>query len=337
VPDPVRTDVLVYGAGAIGQYLGARLAAAGQQVTLIARPRVVDAVRAQGMRITELDGSRSTLEAGAVHADTGLAGGIEPRLVLLTVKSTGTREAALDLGRWLPARTPVISFQNGVDNAQAITEAAPALEVIAGMVPYNVVQESPGVVHRTTSGELAAARCATTSAWLDAFHRARLPLVLSDDIRAVQWGKLLLNLNNPINALAGVPLREELLDRGFRRALAALQDETLRVLAVAGIAPAQVTPVKPAWIPHLLRLPTPIFRVLAKRMVAIDPAARSSMYDDRVAGRTTEIDALCGAVVRLATAHGVAAPLNRAMKAEIEGIAAGQFRTSAQLLAALGL
>jgi 2-dehydropantoate 2-reductase len=85
------------------------------------------------------------------------------------------------------------------------------------------------------------------------------------------------------------------------------------VLAKAGIAPAAVGAVKPAMLSSLLRLPTPLFRIVAARMLRIDPKARSSMADDLQLGRPTEIDALCGAVVELAREHGVDAPLNRRM------------------------
>ena len=102
-----------------------------------------------------------------------------------------------------------------------------------------------------------------------------LELQLRDDMPAVQWGKLLLNLNNPINALSGLPLREQLLDRGYRSLLAPMQQEALNALRHAGIHPARVTPLPAAWLPHLLRLPTPLFRFLAARMLRIAPQARS--------------------------------------------------------------
>lgn len=86
--------------------------------------------------------------------------------------------------------------------------------------------------------------------------------------------------------------------------------ETLAVLARAGIAPAKMSPLPPAWVPALLRLPTPLFRIVAARMLRIDDQARSSMADDLARGRPTEVDAIHGEVQRLAVAHGLDAPLN---------------------------
>lgn len=129
----------------------------------------------------------------------------------------------------------------------------------------------------------------------------------------MQWAKLLLNLNNPVNALSGQPLRDELLQRGYRRALAALQEEALDLLDASHRAVAQITPLPPRRLLTLLRMPTFVFRLAAARMLRIDAKARSSMADDLAQGRTTEIDALCGEVVRLARALGRSAPLNQRM------------------------
>jgi 2-dehydropantoate 2-reductase len=91
--------------------------------------------------------------------------------------------------------------------------------------------------------------------------------------------------------------------------------EGLQVLRAAGIVPAQLTVLPASRLPWVLRLPTPLFRLLASRMLRIDALARSSMADDLAMGRATEIDELCGAIVRLAQQAGVAAPLNERMAA----------------------
>jgi 2-dehydropantoate 2-reductase len=181
------------------------------------------------------------------------------------------------------------------------------------MVPFNVAELAPGHLHRGTSGELAADDHPALAAWRPLFAAAGLPLTLHADLQPVQWAKLLLNLNNPVNALSGLPLRAQLLDRDCRIVTAALQEEALRVLRAARIAPARITPVPPRLMPTVLRLPTPLFRLIAAASLRIDERARSSMADDLARGRPTEIDALCGEIVRLAQAHGGDAPLNRRM------------------------
>jgi 2-dehydropantoate 2-reductase len=305
--------VLVMGAGNIGCFVGGQLAAAGAQVSFVVRPRVHTALVQRGLTLSDLDGSHRHLPASALRLLAGVPQGEAFALVLLTVKSGATATAAAELAAALPPGTLVLSLQNGVDNAAIAQAAAPSLRVLPGMVPYNIAEEGPGRYHRGTTGRLAAQDDAALQPWLPGFAHAGLPLELHADLRPVLWGKLLLNLNNPVNALSGLPLRDQLLDRGYRRCLAGLMEETLGVLARAGVQPAPVSPVPPRWLPALLRLPTPLFRLLAARMLRIDARARSSMADDLRLGRTSEIDALCGAVVRLAQAHGLRAPRNQHM------------------------
>ncbi|SFE06695.1 2-dehydropantoate 2-reductase [Paracidovorax konjaci] len=327
---------IVMGAGAVGLYVGGRLAAAGQAVTLVGRPRILGAVAQAGLRVSDLEGLDAQVPAQALrlaHAPDAI-GPAGPATVLLCVKGGATVQAARALAAALPAGTPVVSLQNGVDNVARIAAQAPALRAIGAMVPYNVVLRGTHV-HRATTGSIHLQRDPATAALADAFRAAGLAAVLADDIRAVQWGKLLLNLNNPVNALSDLPLREELQDRDCRRVFAALQAEALRAMARAGIRPAKVAPVPPALLPHVLRLPDALFARLARRMLRIDPAARSSMWDDLQAGRPTEIDDLCGAVVRLAAAHGVPAPCNERMCALLGG--PRQRLTGAQMRRALGI
>ena len=305
---------IVLGAGAIGCYVGGRLAAHGQAVTLVGRAHALQPIAAQGLRVSDLDGFDRTVPATALRLAATLAEAAPgaDSIVLLCVKSGATESAARELAAACAPGTPVVSLQNGVDNVARVQALAPGLNVLAGMVPYNVVLRGAHV-HRATAGHLQLQRDAATERVAPVLAAAGLATVLPPDIRAVQWGKLLLNLNNPVNALSDLPLRQELLDRDCRRVFAALQTEALGVMARAGIQPAQVTAVSPTLLPHVLRLPNWLFTRLAKRMLQIDATARSSMWDDLEAGRVTEIDALCGAVVRLAAQQGMAAPLNARM------------------------
>jgi len=303
--------VAVMGAGSVGCYIGGRLQAAGATVHLVGRPRVLAALRQHGLTLSDRDAAPAHLPASSLHLHELPPQGMA--LVLLCVKSGATAEAAAQLAARLAPGTPVLSLQNGVANAQVAAAAAPGLTCLAGMVPFNVAETGPGHFHRGTWGELAATDHPALRPWLPVFAAAGLPLQLHADLRPVQWAKLLLNLNNPVNALSGLPLRAQLLDRDCRVVLAALQTEALAALAVEGLVPARLTPLPPRVLPHVLRLPTALFRRVAARMLRIDEQARSSMADDLALGRPTEIDAICGAVVRLAARHGLQAPANQAM------------------------
>jgi 2-dehydropantoate 2-reductase len=328
---------IVLGAGVIGCYVGGRLAAAGQAVTLVGRPRLTEAMALQGLTVSDLDGYRAHVAPQQLRLANSLAAGwpaapdTEPTVVLLCVKGGATASAARELAACCPAGTVVLSLQNGVENVARIKAEAPQLVALAGMVPYNVVMPGPTQVHRATTGTLRLARHPVTEAMLPLMAAAGLPTALSDDMRAVQWGKLLLNLNNPINALSGLPLREQLLQRDYRRVLATLQAEALAALDAAGITPAQVASAAPRVLPHILRLPDWLFTRVAARLLRIDASARSSMWDDLQQGRGTEIDDLSGAVVRLAACHGVTAPRNAAITGLVMAHRAGQRWTGAAL------
>jgi 2-dehydropantoate 2-reductase len=95
----------------------------------------------------------------------------------------------------------------------------------------------------------------------------------------VAWSKLLINLNNAVNALSGKPLLDQLKDRDYRRVVAASMDEALKVMKLAGIEPAKTGPIPPRALPDLLRLPNALFAPFLKAQ-KIAPDARSSMADD---------------------------------------------------------
>ena len=317
VPGPVW----VLGAGSVGCYVGGCLHAAGVTVEFIGRPRVIQALQIHGLHLSDLDGGDLHIAPGALRLHEDAPGGpTPPALVLLCVKSPATAESARQLASRLPPHTLVLSLQNGLRNASLARQAAPRLHVLPAMVPFNIAELAPGHYHRGTTGQLAAQDTAALAGWAPIFERAGIPLDRHSDLKPVQWGKLLLNLNNPVNALSGLPLLAELLTPTHRRHFAALMKEALDLLKAAGIQPAQLTPLPWAVLVRVLQLPTPLFRLVAARMLRIDPKARSSMADDLALGRTTEIDALSGEVVRLATKLGLRAPLNEAMVGRIRAI-----------------
>jgi 2-dehydropantoate 2-reductase len=101
-----------------------------------------------------------------------------------------------------------------------------------------------------------------------------------------------------------------LAQRNWRICLALAQREALSAFKAAGLRPARLTALPPQWMPSLLSLPDRWFRVVAARILAIDPLARSSMWEDLQAGRRTEVDVMQGEVMALANAYGLKSPVN---------------------------
>ena len=338
-----RLNLVVLGAGAIGCYVGARLAAAGASVSLVGRSRVIEALKPQGLRVSDQQGFDTLVAPERLHLALSLAEALallpagQRPVVLVCTKATGTEAAAQDSARDCAPGTVVVSLQNGVDNAQRLQAGAPLAKVLAGMVPFTVNWRGDQHVYQANSGSLQIASDEGSEALAQTLREAGVGVVLHDQMQGILWGKLLFNLINPINALVNIPIRAQMLERDDRRVLAALQDEALNVLRAAGIQPAKLAAVAPHWVPRILRLPNWLFERVAAGMLKTDAQARTSMCEDLQQGRATEIDDLCGAVLKLARLHGVAAPLNERLRALILAYKPGDRWTGKRLRQALGV
>ncbi len=318
-------QIVILGAGLIGGFLGGVLAAGGARVTLLGRARVLAPLE-DGMTITDLAGLNLHVPPAHFKRTTDASCLEKADIVLVCVKTSANQSAGADLAAFVRDGTVVVSFQNGIGNAEALQTLAPNARVIAGMVPFNVMQPSPSHWHRGTAGAMYAAPDPRLEKLVPIFSRANIRLNFHEDMRAVAWSKVLINLNNAVNALSGVPLRAELDDRNYRLVLAACVEEALSVLNAAGIVPAQINARKPGALPRILRWPNFLYRTLATRQLKIDSKARSSMAEDLALGRKTEIDDINGAVVALGKQHGVATPVNEKMIALIRQAEKGEAR-----------
>ncbi|UWU93058.1 2-dehydropantoate 2-reductase [Bradyrhizobium sp. CB1015] len=314
--------IVVAGAGAIGCFVGGMLAGAGRRVALLVRPRVKTEIERFGLLLTDFDGSETKLGAGqlALSEDPSILH--SAGIVLVTVKSADTAAVAGLIAQHAPEDAVIVSFQNGIGNVAVLRERLGGRSVLAGMVPFNVIAMGDGRFHRSTSGDIHVGEDPDNTA--AALSVSGLTVRASRDITGVQWGKLIINLNNALSALSDMPLAAQLANRDWRRLFADQMAEGLAALKAAGIVPVSSTPIPMSWSPALLRLPDAIFSAILGRTMKIDPEARSSMWQDLKQGRKTEIDYLQGAVIALAEQNHVAVPLMRRIVALIkEAEAAG--------------
>ncbi len=305
--------ITVAGAGSIGCYAGGTLAREGRAVTLLVRPRLAAAIERRGLRVSDIDGHDSVLSKSAVKVTVDPAEALsQAEIVLVTVKSGATAEMAKLIAAHAPARCTVVSLQNGVGNADVLRSALGARRtVVPAMVPFNVVHREeegkPPYFHRSTRGAIEiAAGVADLRTTLDV---SGLAVRENPDIASVLWSKLLVNLNNAPNALAGRSIIDTISDRGWRRLFAAQIEEALKVYRAAGIRSAKIAGTSPAIVPKLLRLPDFLFKRIAARMGSIDPRARTSMLEDLEQRKTTEIDYLHGEIAALGRKVGVKTPV----------------------------
>ncbi|SED44407.1 2-dehydropantoate 2-reductase [Bradyrhizobium erythrophlei] len=312
----------IAGAGSIGCFVGGMLAASGRRVALLARPRLIHEIAGNGLRVSSFDGSERAVSADRLILSDDPSILRDVQTVLVTVKSADTAEIAELISRHAAADAAVISLQNGVGNVPLLRDRLPARKVLGGMVPFNVVALGDGRFHRSTSGDIVIAQDdAGTAARLSV---PGLAMKGTGNIDGVQWGKLIVNLNNALNALSNIPLRQQLAQRGWRRLFADQMAEGLAAIRAEGIVPVSPTPLPSSWMPALLRLPDALFDMLLGRTMKIDPEARSSMWEDLQRGRRTEIDYLQGVITAIADRRGLEAPLSRRIialirKAEADG------------------
>jgi 2-dehydropantoate 2-reductase len=328
----------VIGAGAIGCFVGGKLLAAGAaDVVFVGRPRLRDELAAHGLTLRDLSGSSQTVAAARIAFETDPAALAGCDAVLCCVKSAQTREVGHELAKFIRPDAIVASLQNGVGNADVLRAELPGRTVLPGVVSFNVVPHGGGVFHQTTSGPLmlGIGDEPRERALVRALAAAGLDVAVRADLAPDQWTKLVVNLNNAVSALSGAPTREIILSPGYRRVLAALIDEALAVLRAAKIRPARLRGMPVALMPKVLRLPTPLVRIVTASQIKVDPEARSSMWEDLQRGRATEVDYLNGEIVRLAERAGADARFNRRIVAlvhEAEGAGKGSPQLGADTL-----
>lgn len=283
------TRVAVMGAGAVGCWIGAMLARAGEAVTLIGRPALVQAVTAQGLRL-EMGGRVEVLHPEATTDPAAVAGA---GLVLVCVKSGDTEAAGRAMAPHLAPEALVLSLQNGIGNAEALARvtgqsAHPAVVYVAAALA------GPGHVLHRGRGELVVGPAARDAA--ARLQRAGVPVTVSADVLEALWVKLTINCAlNALSALTRQPYGAILGEPGAEDLLAGLVGECGAVARGEGVG-----------------LPGDMLaQVLA--LARAMPGQMSSTAQDLIAGKPTEIAALNGEVARRGAALGIAVPLNASM------------------------
>jgi 2-dehydropantoate 2-reductase len=305
-----KPKVVVVGAGAMGGLFGGLLAEGGLDVTLVdSWSEHVDAIRAQGLRIVGVGGERAIPVAATTRCGEVAAADV----VLFQCKAFAN-EAAAASGKHLFGRGAVaISFQNGLGNEEVLEGVLGKGHVVGGLTAQGGLVEAPGVVRNfgnlpTHIGELGGGLSERVAAIAEAFTRHGLPTTASADIRREKWKKLIGNVAlGAISAVTDLRSFEimrvpELRDTVFR-----LVDEAAAVAGAEGVA----LDVEEA---------RGVLMKLVDTTGGGTGAAKSSMREDIIRRRRTEIDTIHGAVARLARKHALPAPTLDAMVALVKGL-----------------
>lgn len=338
--------IIVYGIGAIGAQAAGRLHSAGHDVVAVepwAAQR--EAVARDGLRIANLDGSVERHHPPVVAPGelSGLAD-----LCLLAVKSYDT-EAALE--RVLPhlaADAPLVSLQNSINEEWISPRAGPA-RVLGGVVLVNAVLLEPGLVTATASVSRAAAGVRLPGLYVGEYLRppgaqarrvaalldAVWPAEVIDDLMHERWTKLLTNTAlNPVSGIGGLRSAAMLADAAARRAIVQIAAEVLRVARAEGHPFERVMgDFSATQVLEGAAGRSGVFeRGLAERASRVSPDAATSLLQDVLRGRRTEVDYFSGLVALKGRAHGIATPWCAAATSLVHEIEQGQRHPAASNL-----
>ena len=304
--------VVVVGAGAMGGLFGGLLAEGGLDVTLVdAWPEHIAAIKTDGLRIVGVGGDRAI----KVKATTDASEVRTADVVLFQCKAFANEAAAKSARHLFGGTTVAISFQNGLGNEQALGAILGETHVLGGLTAQAGLAEGPGVVRNfgdlpTYIGEMAGGLSERAVAIAQAFTAHGLPVSASADIKRDKWKKLLGNVAlGAISAVTDMRSVEIMRVPELQQIVFRAVDEAAAVAAREGVA-------------------LDVAEAREVLMKLVDTAgggtgnSKSSMREDIIRKRRTEIDTIHGAVARLARQHKVATPTIDTMVAMVKGLQA---------------
>ncbi len=288
---------IIYGAGAMGCYFGARLQQSGHDVTYIARGPHLEAMQQNGLRIESRSGGFHLNEVCARRDTSGLDCA---DLILFAVKNYDVADCLPEMSGIVGPDTAIITVQNGVSAQPMLADAFGADRVLPGVVRLPADIREPGVIRTPAEEEMTGITfgpyAGGSSPAADAIHRALIPsgipVVLSDDIWRALWEKFI-----PLSAFSAMTVSTRLDIGHIRRTensralLRALIDET------ASIARAAHDTV-----------PADAGQTAFDFLMQVPPDIHASMLDDLERGKRIELDWLSGEVIRRGRALGIPTP-----------------------------
>lgn len=298
--------ILVMGTGGLGGYFGGLLFRAGEEVTCVARGSHLAGLRADGLRIRSRDGDFTTRVR--VTDRPGDAGPVD--LILFTVKTYDVDSAAEAVRPAVGPETAILCLQNGVETEDRLGALFGRARILGGVTYVSAAIEAPGIIRHTGPtgdvilGEMngpITPRVRTIEAVL---QRAGVRVTVTDDIRRALWEKFVfICAAGGMTAMTRVPLGEVMANSESRQMFRGLMEETAAVGASRRVKLDGIVDKQMAYSEDLVQ--------------GAGFHTRTSLYQDLASGKRLELDALCGAVVRMGAAAGVPTPLSFAVVAAL--------------------
>jgi 2-dehydropantoate 2-reductase len=350
--------IAIVGAGAIGCYLGARLARRGHAVLAQGRPEQVAALQTHGRLALRFPDGRVARQPLRATTDLRAEVDFAPEAILLTVKTQDVAEACAALASYAPD-APIVALQNGVRADEIAAEVVGRGRIVGGVVMSAIAYLRSGEIEVQFPGWLTLGepwgRPSTRVRALRAVLNSATPTFITANLAGVRWGKLISNLNNGLCAATGQPLPALAQSRLGRRLSLALMREGAAVARAAGVrldhglyglAPgllrenpsAGLVALLQGLMPTLLEsLPAPLaeqtLALVAKSRLGRLPV-RGSTWQSIARGRATEIEYLNGEISRQGRVLGVATPVNDRVTLAVREIATTRAFVTLEALAA---
>ena len=289
----MNRDILIVGTGALATLFAARLTQAGQNVTMLGTWQAgLDALRSNGVRLVDTHGNEQKFRVQVTDKPRECVG---TKHAIVLVKAWQTERAARQLAESLAEDGLALTLQNGLGNYETLTQSLGLNRVALGSTTTGATLLGPGLVRPGGEGVISIGRNLAIGLLEAALKSARFNVQLVEDAQSLVWGKLVVNAAiNPLTALLKIP-NGELLERPSAR-------EIMGVLATEAASVARAENID-------LPFDDPVAAV--EEVARKTAANHSSMLQDVLRGARTEIDAICGAIVKTAERHKLDVPVNR--------------------------
>lgn len=301
--------ILIWGAGGIGCYYGARLQASGNQVVYVARGNHLEALQNKGLVLRHPDFNFTSAVTALSQEQLNEQYQCDDfDLILLTFKSTATAAYVEEMSQWLrDSYTPILSLQNGVDNEKLLAEALDEDRILGGLavrIGGHILE--PGVVEAKGVAQVVYGQWPNNSNQQnkvlsllpEAFSQSGIEAFLSSDIQRELWRKLLINNGvNPLSVITETDTRHITADPSLGRTVYKMMEETAKAASYDGVV------LERSDIDEMFEL------------ISSFDAIKTSMLVDYEKGRPIEVDAICGAVIERCHATSTECPMTELIMA----------------------
>jgi 2-dehydropantoate 2-reductase len=300
----------VIGIGAVGSIIGGLLAKSGENVILIGKKDQVEEISKKGLKINGIN-NQILVENAKVSTDLSLISEFD--VIIICVKSQDTKHLAEDLKKFIKKSTLIISLQNGVRNSKILKEIT-GNQVFSGIVLFNALYIKLGEVSLTIKGGLILETNSLFEEKIKSFtevlNKFGIETKEEPDIEGYLWSKLIVNLQNAVTALTNQSIKESIINKDSRAILIATMNEGLYVIQKSNITYKSLPDIDPKVTIKRLKILNSFLLKIGIRILKLNEAARSSMWQSLQRGKQTEIDYINGEIVELAKKHNLEAPIN---------------------------